>query len=45
VRGQVAAEAPHARLVRYPMDHFGCFAPEHLDRVAADEIEFTSDHL
>lgn len=37
---KVAARAPHAQLVRYPMDHFGCFSPEHIDRVAADQIEF-----
>ena len=39
---KVAATAPHARLVRYPMDHFGCFSPEHFDQVATDEVEFLS---
>ncbi|MFM6849734.1 MAG: alpha/beta hydrolase [Terrabacter sp.] len=42
---RVAATAPHAQLLRYPMDHFGCFAPEHLDRVAADQLQFLSQHL
>ena len=37
--------APQAQLVRYPMDHFGCFSPEHIDRVAADQIEFLRRHV
>jgi pimeloyl-ACP methyl ester carboxylesterase len=37
---KVAAAAPRAQLLRYPMDHFGCFSPEHVDRVAADQVEF-----
>jgi pimeloyl-ACP methyl ester carboxylesterase len=42
---KVAEAAPDARLIRYPMDHFGCFSPELLDRVAADEVEFLAQHL
>ena len=41
---KVASMAPHAELIRYPMDHFGCFSPEHIDRVAADQIEFLHRH-
>ena len=42
---KAAAVAPHAQLVRYPMDHFGCFSPEHIGRVAADQIEFLRRHV
>ena len=42
---KAAATAPHAQLVRYPMDHFGCFSAEHIDRVAADQIEFLRHHV
>lgn len=42
---KAASAAPHAQLVRYPMDHFGCFTPEHIDRVAADQIEFLRRHV
>jgi len=42
---KVAATAPDARLLRYPMTHFGCFSKEHMDRVAADQIAFLSDHV
>ena len=41
---KVASMAPHAELIRYPMDDFGCFSPEHIDRVAADQIEFLHRH-
>jgi dienelactone hydrolase len=37
---QTAARAPHATLLRYDIDHFECFWPEHIDRVASDEINF-----
>lgn len=37
---KTAARAPRAELLRYPIDHFGCFSPEHIDRVAADQVEF-----
>ncbi len=42
---KVADVAPRARLVRYPMDHFGCFLSDHFDDVVADEIEFLTRHL
>jgi hypothetical protein len=42
---EAAAKAPHAQLVRYPMNHFGCFSPEHIDRVIADQIEFLRPHV
>ena len=42
---KVAALAPRAQLVRYPMDHFGCFSPEHIDRVIGDQIEFLRRHV
>ena len=42
---EVAATAPHAQILRYPMNHFGCFSPDHIPRVAADQMEFLSDHL
>ena len=42
---KVAGTAPRARLVHYDMDHFGCFSPEHRDRVAADEVAFLAEHL
>jgi hypothetical protein len=29
----------------YPIDHFGCFRPEHIGRVADDEIRFLRRHL
>ena len=37
--------APHAQLLRYPIDHFGCFWPEHLDTVCSDEVEFLRRHV
>lgn len=37
--------APHAQLLRYPVDHFGCFWPEHFDAVASDEVAFLRRHL
>jgi pimeloyl-ACP methyl ester carboxylesterase len=42
---KAAARAPHAELARYPIDHFGCFWPEHIDRVAGDQLEFLRRHL
>src|SRR4051794_31637715 len=42
---KTAARAPHAELIRYPMDHFGCFSAEHLDGVAADQIAFLRRHF
>jgi dienelactone hydrolase len=42
---KTAARAGRAELLRYPIDHFGCFAAEHIDQVAADEVEFLHRHL
>jgi dienelactone hydrolase len=42
---KTAARAPRGELRRYPMDHFGCFLPEHIDEVAGDQIEFLGRHL
>lgn len=42
---RTAARAPRAELRRYPIDHFGCFWPEHVDEVAGDQVEFLSRHL
>lgn len=41
----VARNAPRGELRRYPIDHFGCFWPEHVDEVAGDEVEFLRCHL
>jgi pimeloyl-ACP methyl ester carboxylesterase len=40
-----AARAPRGELLRYPIDHFGCFWPEHIDEVAGDQIAFLRRHL
>ncbi len=40
-----AARAPRAELIRYSIDHFGCFSQQHLDRVAADQISFLRRHV
>jgi dienelactone hydrolase len=37
--------APHAQLLRYPIDHFGCFWPEQFDTVCSDEVEFLRRHV
>lgn len=42
---RTAARAPRAELRRYPIDHFACFWPEHIDPIAADQIEFLRRHL
>lgn len=42
---KVAMRARDAELVRYPIDHFGCYAPEHIDSVAGDELEFLRRHV
>jgi pimeloyl-ACP methyl ester carboxylesterase len=42
---KTAARMPRGELLRYPIDHFGCFSPEHVDRVAGDQIEFLRRHL
>lgn len=42
---RVARRAPRGELRRYPIDHFGCFWPEHIDEVAGDQVEFLRRHL
>jgi alpha-beta hydrolase superfamily lysophospholipase len=42
---KAAARAQRAELVRYPVDHFGCFWPEHIERIANDELDFLQRHL
>ena len=42
---QTARRAPRAELRRYPIDHFSGFWPEHIDEVAADQIDFLHRHL
>jgi pimeloyl-ACP methyl ester carboxylesterase len=42
---KTAARARRAELVRYPLDHFGCFWPEHIGRVAGDQLDFLRRHL
>ena len=37
---RAAARAPRGELKRYPIDHFGCFWPEHIDGVAGDQADF-----
>ena len=32
-------------LLRYPMNHFGCFSSEHIDRASADQIDFFADRI
>jgi pimeloyl-ACP methyl ester carboxylesterase len=42
---KAAMLAPGGELVRYPIDHFQCFWPEHIDRVARDQVDFLRRHL
>ena len=42
---RLTPDAPHAQLVHYPMNHFGCFSPKHIDRVAGDQIKFLRRHV
>jgi pimeloyl-ACP methyl ester carboxylesterase len=42
---RTAARAPLGELRRYPIDHFGCFWPEHVDDLAGDQIDFLRRHL
>jgi uncharacterized protein len=37
---QTATRAAHAELKRYDLDHFECFRPEHIDRLATDQVDF-----
>jgi hypothetical protein len=36
---EVSARAPKGELARYPIDHFECFLPEHIDHVAGDQLD------
>jgi pimeloyl-ACP methyl ester carboxylesterase len=42
---ETARRIPGSELLRYPMGHFGCFWPEHIDRVAGDQISFLRRRL
>jgi acetyl esterase/lipase len=42
---RTASRARRGEMRRYPIDHFACFWPEHVDEVADDEIEFLGRHL
>jgi uncharacterized protein len=42
---RTADRAPRGELKRYPIDHFGCFWPEHIDEVAGDQVDFLRSHL
>ena len=42
---KVGTRAPRGELVRYPIDHFECFWPEHADKVARDQLDFLRRHL
>ena len=42
---ETARRIPGSELLRYPMGHFGCFWPEHIDQVAGDQITFLRRHL
>jgi pimeloyl-ACP methyl ester carboxylesterase len=40
----VSTRAPGAELARCPIDHFGCYWPEHIDQLAGDQLEFLRRH-
>ena len=42
---KTAMRAARSELVRYPIDHFQCFSPEHIDHIAGHEIDFLHRHL
>ena len=42
---KTATRARRSELRRYPIDHFQCFWPEHIDRVTDDQIDFLRRHL
>jgi dienelactone hydrolase len=42
---RAAEQAPRGELRRYPIDHFSGFWPEHIDEVAADQLDFLQLHL
>jgi hypothetical protein len=31
--------------LRHLVNHFGCFSPEHIDRVSADQVDFLADRI
>lgn len=41
----VSARAPRGQLARYPMNHFDCYWPEHIERVAGDQLTFLRQQL
>jgi dienelactone hydrolase len=42
---QTATRAPRAELARYDLDHFECFCPEHIERLATDQVDFLRRRL
>lgn len=42
---KVSARAPRGQLARYPINHFDCYWPEHIERVARDQLDFLQQHL
>jgi uncharacterized protein len=42
---RTATRAPRAELERYDLDHFECFCPEHIDRLASDQVDFLRRRL
>jgi pimeloyl-ACP methyl ester carboxylesterase len=42
---KLSARAPNAELVRYPIDHFGCFWPGHIGDISRDQVAFLQRHL
>lgn len=42
---RTAKLAPRGELHRYPIDHFSGFWPQHVDEVAADQVDFLRRHL
>jgi uncharacterized protein len=42
---KVSARLPKGELMRYPIDHFGCFWPEHAEHLASDQLKFLHRHL
>jgi len=40
---KVSTRALRAELVHYPIDHFGCYWPEHIDE-AGDQLKFLRRH-